>query len=428
MCSTLTWLFKHMRGVVVLLTVLLAACAPSEPVFSAAEQGILASVSLQALGDTPVDPSNRVAGDPRAVALGRDLFFDPRLSAAGDQSCASCHQPDKFFTDGRPTGRGVRELSRNTATLVGAPWQTWFYWDGRRDSLWAQALVPIEAPDEMGGSRLGAVRLIAGDAGYRARYEALFGPLPEPVLNPKLPDQAGPFAFEAARNAWFGLPPSLHVRINTVFANIGKAIAAYEGTLTPQSTPFDRLMSDGAASPDQSPLSADALAGARLFADIERTRCLQCHNGPLLTNGDFHNVGSGGMSGQQLDFGRLLGAQAVRLDPFNCLGPFSDADLGDCAALRFLAPDQHGESAGAYKVPTLRNVAATSRYFHDGRFATLREVVQHYNTPPGAPGSHELEPLGLSEVEIDQLVAFLVSLTAPSQPGAAPPAATGGAR
>lgn len=409
--------------VAIVLVVALTACAPSEPVFSPAEKGILSSLSLMALGSPPDDPSNRVADDPRAVALGRDLFFDTRLSGGGDQSCASCHKPELFFTDGRVTGQGVATLKRNTPTLIGAGWQTWFYWDGRRDSLWSQAIVPIEAPGEMAGSRLGVARLIARDADYRARYEALFGALPVGVDAGDLPEHAGQFAFDDAKEAWLGLSPALQLKVNTVFANAGKAIAAYERTLAPAPSPFDDFLlavTDNPAQTEAS-LSDDALAGARLFADVERSRCLQCHSGPMLTNGDFHNVGTGGMAGPTLDFGRMFGAQAVRLDPFNCFGPFSDASRDDCKALRFLAPDQHGETAGAFKVPTLRNVAETAPYFHDGRFATLRDVIAHYNNPPSPKefGDHELTPLGLTEREMDQLVAFLESLTS-SGDGRAP--------
>ena len=231
---------------------------------------------------------------------------------------------------------------------------------------------------------------------------------------------AGPYADAAARKAWSTLRPRQQQWVDRVFANLGKAIAAYERTLVPNVSPFDRLMAaQGTAQASASrALSDQALAGARLFADVARTRCLQCHSGPLLTNGDFHNIGTGTLSGEALDFGRMFGMQSARLDPFNCLGAFSDAPRDACSALRFLKPDHNGESAGAFKVPTLRNVAATGPYFHDGRFNTLREVLEHYNNPPepGASGAHELVPLGLTNLEIEQLVAFLESLTS-ERPG-----------
>ncbi|MEM6640300.1 MAG: cytochrome c peroxidase [Pseudomonadota bacterium] len=411
------------------LLVILPACERGEPVFSASEQQVLASLTLASLSSPPADPSNRVSGEPLAIQLGEQLFFDVRLSGAGDQSCASCHQPDQHFTDRRPKGHGVRPLHRNTPTLVGVAWQTWFYWDGRRDSLWSQAIVPIEAPDEMAGSRLGAARLIAHEPSYRAPYESLFGPLPDFLTEPSLPDHAGAYAFEDAQAAWWRLNPARRETINTVFANVGKLIAAYEATLEPVAAPFDHAMALISIEPRSTPddlavsISDDAIAGARLFADAGRTRCLQCHSGPLMTNGGFHNVGSGTLAGTDPDFGRLFGLQAVRLDPFNCLGPYSDAPPEACSALRFMAPDQHGESAGAFKVPTLRNVGDTAPYFHDGRFASLREVVEHYVSPPEPLSDHELQPLDLNDREIDQLVAFLEALTAVHEPNLSPRAA-----
>jgi cytochrome c peroxidase len=409
-------------GALLLASVVLAGCAPKDEsvqdgsVFSPAERGILTSVSLQALLPVPASPSNRVANNAEAAALGKALFFDPRLSGAGDQSCATCHQPDKQFTDGRVTGKGVNVLGRNTPTVIGGAWQTWFYWDGRRDSLWAQAIIPIEAPDEMAGSRLATVRLIASDQSYRTQYEALFGPLPESVTSNTLPPHGGPLTQGDAQAAWYGLSDTVRTQVNLVYANAGKAIAAYERTLVPQPSAFDQLMDAVAKGDDAGKyLSEAAQAGARLFADIDKTGCLQCHNGALLTNGDFHNVGSGSFRGEALDFGRMFGVQSVQLDPFNCVGVFSDALPDECLALRFLSQDDHGDTAGAFKVPTLRNIAQTAPYFHDGRFATLAEVVAHYNEPP-TDQEHELEPLALDETEIEQLVAFLESLSSATYP------------
>ena len=107
---------------------------------------VLRSLALTALGAIPSDPTNHVADDPRAIALGRAIFFDPAFSSSGRLSCASCHVPDKVFTDGLARARGRKETARSTPDLVGAAWRAWFYWDGRRDSLWAQALIPLEAP------------------------------------------------------------------------------------------------------------------------------------------------------------------------------------------------------------------------------------------------------------------------------------------
>ncbi len=416
------------------LTALLAlgGCQPADRELSTwtdSELRILRSLSLEALGEPPAAPSNRVADDARAIELGRALFFDARLSGNGTLSCASCHRPELHFTDGLPRGVGVARTARNTPSIVGGAWQTWFYWDGRRDSLWAQALIPIEAPAEMGGSRVAAVRLIASDRSYRDAYESLFGPLPAQILRADLPEQAGPFADPVARDAWARLPKARRDAVNTVYANVGKAIAAWERTLVPRETPFDRyvatLLGEGEEAASVH-LTADAIAGARLFIDPARTQCMQCHNGPLLSNGDFHNIGSGTFSGDDLDFGRMFGVQSVLMDEFNCLGPYSDADPADCSALRFLSRDTHNPLAGAFKTPSLRNVADTAPYLHDGRFDGLVDVMRHYNTPPPreSEGGHELRPLGLSERELAQLVAFLESLSEAPRPPAQATATT----
>ncbi len=406
-----------LRSALCVLMVLATGCTPPEPAFwSDSERAVLRSLSIASLPPRPASQSNRVADDPRAVVLGQALFFDTRLSAAGDQSCASCHQPDKYFTDGRARGRGVKDLTRNTPGLIGAAWQTWFYWDGRRDSLWAQALIPIEAPDEMAGSRMATVRLVTSDPTYREQYSELFGAVP-PVLNHgDLPAHAGAFTDAAGKDAWLRLPLATRQDINRVYANIGKTIAAFERTLVPQPNRFDHyvstLLADGEAAAGALLAPAER-NGAKLFIDATRTRCLQCHSGPLLTNGGFHNIGSGGASGENLDFGRMFGVQSVLLDEFNCNGPYSDAAPDDCSALRFLSREQHGDTAGAFKVPSLRNVGETAPYFHDGRFATLEDVMQHYIAPP-ADGSSELVALALTATQVAELSAFLRTLSAPA--------------
>jgi cytochrome c peroxidase len=146
--------------------------------------------------------------------------------------------------------------------------------------------------------------------------------------------------------------------------------------------------------------------------DEPKTRCLRCHNGPMLTNGGFHNVGTGTFGGERPDFGRAFGLRAVLLDEFNCVGPFSDARREACLELRFLNKDAHIPLDGAFKTPSLRNVSATAPYAHDGRFADLDQVLRHYNTPPAvtSSGPHELGPLGLTDQELRHLRAFLFAL------------------
>jgi cytochrome c peroxidase len=380
------------------------------------ELRILGSLVLGAAGSPPLDPSNRFAADPAAVRLGQRLFFDKALSGNGEISCASCHVPDKHFTDGRARSAGVRETGRNTPTVVGSAYQGWFYWDGRRDSLWSQALIPFEAGAEMGGSRVAVVRRIGTEPAYRRAYESVFGAFPEGLLDPQLPAHAGPFGDGPVKAAWTGLTPAVQRRVNEVYANAGKAIAAYERTLRPRETRFDRYVAallETGERKARTHLSAQEVAGLRLFIDEPRTRCLRCHNGPLLTNGGFHNVGTGTFAGERPDFGRAFGLRAVLLDEFNCLGPFSDAAPEDCLELRFLNRDAHVPLEGAFKTPSLRNVAATAPYGHDGRFRDLDQVLRHYNVPPPVTdvGPHELGPLGLSDRELGELRAFLAALS-----------------
>ncbi|MEM8769414.1 MAG: cytochrome-c peroxidase, partial [Pseudomonadota bacterium] len=214
-----------------------------------------------------------------------------------------------------------------------------------------------------------------------------------------------PFGSADAQNEWHRLAATTRNEINEHFATIGKALAAYQATLNFEPNAVDQMI----ASKETSTLSESELAGLKLFLDAGKTQCLRCHNGPLYSNGGFHNVGTGtGPSGEE-DFGRMLGLQAVWYDPFRCDGSFSDAGPEDCHHLQFVPRTQMPMNlTGAFKVPTLRNVAATAPYFHDGRFNTLDEVMAFYLDPPEQTESgHELPPLDLTEEEVAQIIAFL---------------------
>ncbi|MEM6988035.1 MAG: cytochrome-c peroxidase, partial [Pseudomonadota bacterium] len=262
------------------------------------ERRVLRSLSLSQLGPPPASPGNRVADDPRAAEFGQQLFFDTRFSANGDLSCASCHMPSRDFTDGVPRAIGLGKGNRNTPTITGTAWNEWFYWDGRRDSLWSQALIPFEAENEMGGDRLSVVRAVAADDALRSDYESLFGPMP--AFDDIAVDGAGPLASAPQRDAWYRLSNPQQQRVNTTFANLGKAIAAWERTQHFRPSAFDAyvdgLEADSDPTSDQL-ITDEAKAGARLFMDADRTQCLQCHNGPNLTNGGFHNIGTGNFDG-----------------------------------------------------------------------------------------------------------------------------------
>ena len=384
--------------------------------WSNSELALLRSLQLDEGAELPANPSNKAAKSSVAAELGKLLFFDERASQSGELSCASCHQPDRHYTDGLARSRGAGQLMRNSPSIVGGAHMQWFYWDGRRDSLWAQALLPFEAADEMASDRLSVIRLVQTDDEYLDLYTAQFGNDLLSLPLDELPARAGPFAAGEARENWYSLSLDTQRDINRVYSNIGKAIAAFERTLVHEPTRFDRYV-DAIIDPEsgnaKAVLDEQEVAGLRLFLDAARTQCLQCHNGPLLSNGEFHNIGTGVFTGESLDFGRSIGLRAVLMDEFNCVGPYSDASPVQCEHLAFLNKDSHLPLRGAFKVPGLRELASTGPYFHDGRFETLREVLEYYNEPPPVQlaGPHELLPMGLDELEISALEAFLLTLS-----------------
>ncbi len=391
-----------------ILVWLLAPASPPER-WNESEAALIASLSLSALPQPPPDPSNAAADDERAARLGQRLFFDLRLSATGAVSCASCHRPELAFTDGLPIALGTGPGRRHTPGLLGVSYSPWFYWDGRRDSQWAQALTPLETHFEQGADRAAIIRLLATDTEYQAMYEEIFGALPDPA---RLPDSASPLGGDSQREAWLSLGPGLRLEISTAFANTGKALAAYQRKLLPGRSRFDdyadAVARDGAARQGDM-LGREEIAGLDLF--IGEAQCINCHNGPLFTNHEFHNTGILPVFGQLPSLGRFDGVRLARGDPFNCLGEFSDAAPGDCAELRF-ARDGN-ELAGAHKTPGLRNVTLTAPYMHTGQFTTLAEVMRHYNEAPTAIlGHNEAKPLGLSGRQMRRLEAFLHTLEA----------------
>lgn len=374
---------------------------------------ILRALWLGSLPPLPSDPSNAVADDERAAIFGRQLFFDTRLSANGKVSCATCHRPELMFTDGLPVAIGVEAGERNTMGLVGAAYNPWYFWDGRKDSLWSQALGPLEAALEHGGDRMQYVRLITTDASYVELYSTLFGSLPDLSNTDRFPIAASPNGAAAKRKAWQKMSVADQQTISKVFANMGKAIAAYERKLIPGLAPFDgyveKVLSNGETRQTNS-LNKDEIGGLRLF--IGKAQCIQCHNGPLFTNNSFHNTAVLSAPGQVPALGRVSAVRAARADPFNCLGSFSDDKQPNCAELQFAKVGD--ELIGAHKTPSLRNVALTAPYMHAGQIADLAQVVRHYDRAPVAMvGHNEAKPLKLRPVERKQLVSFLNTLTGP---------------
>ena len=347
---------------------------------------ILQSLWIGNLGPVPPDPSNTVADNPLAAEFGRSLFFDGRLSANGAISCSTCHQPERRFTDGLQKGQAIGTSRRNTPSIVGVAYSPWMYWDGRRDSLWSQALSPIEDVNEHGSDRTRVVRVISEDPNYSETYKALFG---------ATPDQADEEA------------------VNTAFSNIGKAIAAFERTILPSPSRFDdyvaAVVSNDVAA-QQELFTDDEVVGLQLF--MGDANCTQCHNGPLLTNHEFHNTGVISFPGEVPDKGRVIGVREVKNNIFNCDGPYSDDPGGNCAELEFARTGP--ELIGAFRTPSLRNLENTAPFMHKGQIANLFEVLRHYNDASLAMiGHNEAKPLGLRNSDLRQLEAFLHTLSAP---------------
>ncbi|HEX6599740.1 MAG TPA: cytochrome c peroxidase [Gemmatimonadaceae bacterium] len=392
-------------------TIVSIACARA-PRWTQQQRETLRSLSLSSLEPLRADPSNRYGDDPRAAELGRELFFDTRLSGNGQVSCASCHVPTREFQDDKPFGEGVGTTARRTMPVAGTAHSAWLFWDGRSDSQWSQALGPLESAVEHGGTRTQYARIIAEH--YRLQYEQVFGAMPD--LS-GLPASAGPVADTAAHAAWTRMPAVRRDDISRVYANIGKAIAAYERRIEYGPSRFDRYADAelaGRAHTADDSFSADEEAGLRLF--IGKGNCANCHNGALFTDDHFHNTGVATPNAALApDSGRTTGVRQVLAGEFNCTSRYSDAKPDDCDELNFAVTDGE-ELVRAYKTPSLRDVANRAPYMHAGQITTLEDVVAHYDAAAKAPFGHsELRPLHLSATEQQQLVAFLKTLTGPLQ-------------
>src|SRR3954470_14112786 len=210
-------------AVVVLLATIATVTASGRGGWTSAQLDELRSMSLAELELLPQDPTNRVADDPRAADLGRRLFADTRLSSNGRVACSTCHHADRGFQDGIALANGVGTTARRTMPIAGMARSPFLFWDGRKDSLWAQALGPLESAVEHGGTRAQYAHVIADY--YLQDYEQIFGALPD--LS-RVPRSAGPVMDREAASAWTALTSAQRDDVTRVFVNIGKAIAAYE--------------------------------------------------------------------------------------------------------------------------------------------------------------------------------------------------------
>jgi cytochrome c peroxidase len=327
------------------------------------------------------DPTNRVSGKPDAIELGSLLFFEQRLSGSGTKACASCHVPERNWTDNLSRGVGMAELDRNTPTVMNLRRQRWYGWDGAADSLWAQSLRPIVDARELAATPRHVANLVRDDEQLSCRYQKVFGAAPSAT-----DDEA-------------------------VFVNVGKVLAAFQETLVSGRTPFDQFREALARgeSPSGQSYSAPAQRGLQIF--IGKGGCTACHSGPNFTNGEFFTTGLARSARiGKPDPGRDLGIQQLQESPFNLLSRYNDDTTGAGAAHTRQVAFVSGGNA-AFKVPSLRNLILTAPYGHSGEVDTVAEVVRLHANDGRPAGASNLTPR-----EQTDLVVFLESLSTFANP------------
>jgi len=315
------------------------------------------------------DPTNRASGRGAAIELGERLFFDTRLSASGRFSCATCHVPERNWTDNKARGAAAAEVDRNTPTLMNVRLGRWYGWDGGADSLWSQSIRPMLDARELAATPQHVAEVIRKDEQLSCRYRRAFGAPPSPEDNEE------------------------------VLVNVAKVLAAFQETFETPPTPFDRFR-NALARGERLPAgvySEAARRGLKIF--VGRGSCASCHSGPNFTNGQFAN------NGFSTDPGRPQGVKVSQASRFKLAGRYNDDPLNAVRALE-------ASEAGAFKVPTLRHLMLTAPYGHDGKRETLAEVVRHYSEK----GSAALPALNLTAAEQTDLVVFLESISTLSNP------------
>jgi len=349
-------------------------------------QAVLAEVPL-GLPPVPVPANNPQSAEK--IALGDKLFNDKRFSTTGEVSCATCHDAAKVFTDSPlSVSEGINKLTgtRNAPTIVNAAYNQTQFWDGRSPDLEDQALHPFLNPVEMALPNHDALlAIVRSDADYVAAFKKVFGVQPAAIS----------------------------------MTQVTQAIAAFERTKISGNSPFDRWYFSG----DNSAISEEAKRGFQVF--LAEGRCVSCHvieqDQAVFTDHRFHNIGVGINDMQDEIVAVAIAQQRLKRND-----PSLDVDV---AALTDANVSELGRFAingalteiGSFKTPTLRNIARTAPYMHDGSIETLRDVVTHYNNggvtnegdPVNAFISGGIRPLDLTDAQIDELVAFMETLTSP---------------
>ncbi len=346
---------------------------------------VMASAAPLGLPELPAPANNPMT--PAKIALGDKLFHDDRFSSTGEVSCSTCHDIDKGFTDSPlSTSEGILGLTgtRNSPTTTNAAYFKTFFWDGRSPSLEDQAQHPFLNPVEMGLLTHDPIlEIVASDPDYVAAFREVFGKEPGQVT----------------------------------MDEVTRAIAAFERTLLFGNSRFDRYWFGG----EKDALSEAEVRGLDLF--LNEGRCVSCHtiehDHALFTDHRFHNIGVGINDIQDRipeAVGSYLAARArgAEVDE-TVLSEKLSSELG-----RFAVSEMF-DDLGAFKTPTLRNVAATAPYMHDGSLATLKEVMDHYNNggvteaddPVNDFLSSGIRPLDLTDEQVADLVLFMEALTSP---------------
>ena len=373
---------------------------------------------LSPLPAPPIDSTNAVSGNPEAEAFGEALFLDLNMSPSGEVACATCHDPELGFADGLALSEGVGIAARNAPGLIDTAHSQWYFWDGGCDTLWCQAMGPVENAVEMGSSRLFVAHLIGDNAEYTAQYEELFGELPDLSDLSRFPLHARPIPSDPGQEEnqrWEAMTAEDQGAINLIFANLSKSLAAYERTIVTTESSFDRFVRSIREDDELQRVTypESALRGLQLF--VGEAGCIECHTGPYLTSGEFYNNGVGAREWMtEPDLGRFEGIEDVLGNEFNAAGYYSDDPEG-VLAQRLDTLVAQESNLGEYRVPTLRNVALTAPYMHGGQHESLEEVVGYYSrldeSPEEGVTDEKFYPLTLSEDQILDLVAFLESLT-----------------
>jgi cytochrome c peroxidase len=341
----------------------------------------------------PADPTNRLHGNAQAVALGKKLFMDAGLSSCGTVSCASCHKEDGLaFPEARAIGCGGQLTGRNAPGILNVASTQWLMWDGRADRTWNQPLLPLLNPAEMASSPA--------------------------VLRARLAER-----YDGDYQGLFGKSPAAETVDEQLLANFGKVVGSYLSTLVRVQAPFDTdvrrfLEAEEAGTQESDP------AYPRLKVFVRTGRCVGCHQGPTLSDNRFHVVGVEDASAGNV--GAKAGVAALLASVFRGDGLYSDDRefvRGRLETLRREVEDKPENFEGAFRTPSLRNVALTAPFMHTGALATLEEVVEHYDQGGDAAGSYmgALSPsvhrLSLTTAEKAALVELLKSLTGGSVSG-----------